>query len=55
MKNEGYKNIQLLNVQNNETIYQYLRRNGYSENYTKNLRKQKGLIRVNGEIVFINY
>lgn len=55
MKNEDYKNIQLLNVQNNETIYQYLRRNGYSENYTKNLRKQKGLIRINGEIVFINY
>ena len=43
MKNEDYRDITLLDLQNNETIYQYLRRNGYSENYTKNLRKQKGL------------
>lgn len=55
MKNEDYRDITLLDLQNNETIYQYLRRNGYSENYTKNLRKQKGLIKINGEMVFINY
>lgn len=35
-----------------DTIYTYLKRNGYSENYVKNLRKKGGYILLNNKIAF---
>lgn len=38
----------------NETIYSYLKRNSFSENYVKNLRKKEGYILKNNKIAFAN-
>lgn len=42
------------NCEKNETIYQYLKRNGFSENYVRNLRKKEGFIILNGHTAFTN-
>lgn len=42
-----YKDIIVENPTTKQTIYSYLRKNGYSENYLKNLRKQFGFIKLN--------
>ena len=42
-----YKDIFVNDCMNRQTIYSYLRKNGYSENYLKNLRKQFGFIKLN--------
>lgn len=52
MKN-SYKKIIINNCNEQETIYTYLKRNGYSENYTKKLRKVFGYILLNNREVFI--
>lgn len=44
-----YKDIVVKNSRSNDTIYTYLKTNGYSENYLKNLRKQMGFIKLNNE------
>lgn len=49
-----YNIISVSNVMVNETIYQYLKRNGFSENYIRNLRKKEGYIKVNGIIAYTN-
>lgn len=38
----------------NETIYQFLKRSGFSENYVKNLRKKEGYILLNSKVAFTN-
>ena len=43
-----YKDIVVENANTKQKIYSYLRKNGYSENYLKNLRKQFGFIKLNG-------
>ncbi|MBQ3494239.1 MAG: RluA family pseudouridine synthase, partial [Clostridia bacterium] len=35
--------------------YTYLKNNGFSENYVKNLRKKEGYIILNNEVVFMNH
>lgn len=52
---ENYKRIEIHNCQDNDTIYSYLRKNGYSENYTKKLRKVFGYIVLNDKEVFITH
>lgn len=49
-----FKYILVQNPQKNDTIYTYLKRLGYSENYLKNLRKKQGYILINDNIVFMN-
>ena len=49
-----YKEIEVKNAKQKQTIYLYLKMNGYSENYLKNLRKEFGFIKLNGESCFIN-
>lgn len=44
-----YNKIIISNKEQKDTIYTYLKRNGYSENYVKNLRKQEGFILLNGK------
>lgn len=44
-----YNKIKVINSINKDTIYTYLKRMGYSENYVKNLRKQEGYILLNGK------
>ncbi len=44
-----YKDITVKNPRKNDTIYTYLKTNGYSENYLKNLRKQMGFIKLNNQ------
>ena len=39
---------------NNDTIYTYIKRQGISENYVRNLRKKEGYIKLNGSIAFTN-
>ena len=39
---------------NNDTIYTYIKRQGISENYVRNLRKKEGYIKLNGGIAFTN-
>ena len=50
----NYRKIVVKNSRPNDNIYTYLKNNGYSENYLKNLRKQKGFIKLNDTICFIN-
>ena len=50
----NFREIVVKNPRQKENIYTYLKANGYSENYLKNLRKQKGFIKLNGNICFIN-
>ncbi len=38
----------------NDTIYTYLKRTGFSENYLKNLRKKEGYILLNGIVAYTN-
>ena len=49
-----YNKIVINNAEKNETIYRYLKRNGYSENYIRNLRKKEGYIKLNNKIAFTN-
>ncbi len=49
-----FNKIIVNNVKIKETIYTYLKRNGYSENYVKNLRKKEGFIKLNGKTSFTN-
>lgn len=42
------------NAEKKDTIYTYLKKIGFSENYLKNLRKAEGYIRLNGEIAHTN-
>ena len=44
-----YNKVIVENVEEKDTIYTYLKRNGFSENYVRNLRKQEGYILLNGE------
>jgi len=44
----------VINNSKNDTIYTYLKRNGFSENYVKNLRKKEGYILKNNKIAFAN-
>lgn len=44
-----YRDIIAVNVQENQSIYKYLKSNGHSENFLKNLRKSFGYIKLNGE------
>lgn len=48
-----YFTITIKNALNCDNIYTYLKRNGYSENYLKNLRKTLGYILLNDKEVFI--
>lgn len=52
--NISYKEIIVENPRIKQTIYSYLKMNGYSENYLKNLRKELGYILLNDKPVFIN-
>lgn len=47
----GYKSYKI--DKNYETIYYYLKSNGFSENFITNLRKKEGFIKVNNKIVNI--
>lgn len=49
-----YKEIVVKKAQSKQTIYLYLKQNGYSENYLKNLRKVFGYIKLNDKDCFIN-
>ncbi len=49
-----FKEVVVVNPKEKQTIYSYLKMNKYSENYLKNLRKQFGSIKLNGESCFIN-
>lgn len=49
-----YNKVSVKNSLDGETIYLYLKRNGFSENYIKHLRKKEGYIKLNGEIAFTN-
>lgn len=49
-----YNNIIVKNCQPNDTIYTYIKRQGFSENYVRNLRKKEGYIILNGSIAFTN-
>ena len=49
-----FKDIKVEKSQRKQTIYLYLKSLGYSENYLKNLRKEYGYIKKNGNICFMN-
>lgn len=49
-----YNEIVVNNSKKSETIYLYLKRNGFSENYVKNLRKIEGYIKLNNKTAFTN-
>lgn len=49
-----YNIVNITDAVINETIYQYLKRKGFSENYVRNLRKKEGYIRLNNETAFTN-
>ena len=49
-----YNKILIENCLKNETIYLYLKRNGFSENYVKNLRKKEGYILLNKSVAYTN-
>ncbi len=49
-----YNELIVKNSKNRETIYLYLKRNGFSENYVKNLRKKEGYIKLNNNVAFTN-
>lgn len=49
-----FNKIVIKNCEEKETIYRYLKRNGFSENYIRHLRKQEGYIKLNGKIAFTN-
>lgn len=46
-----YKQIKVETIPNHQNIYLFLKSNGYSENYIKNLRKDSQNIKVNGNFV----
>lgn len=50
-----YNKIIVENVNPKEKIYTYLKRNGYSENYVKNLRKKEGYILLNAKIAHSDF
>ena len=52
--NIEYREIVAKHCAKNQTIYTYLKSNGFSENFLKNLRKQEGFIKLNGKVCFIN-
>lgn len=45
-----YNELKVTNANKKEKIYSYLKRNGFSENYVKNLRKKEGYILLNDQI-----
>ncbi len=47
-----FNEIIVKDVAPKDTIYTYLKRNGFSENYVKNLRKKEGYILLNNKIAF---
>ena len=47
-----FNEIIVNNIQPKDTIYTYLKRIGFSENYVKNLRKKEGYILLNNKIAF---
>lgn len=49
-----FNTIIVKDCEEKETIYKYLKRNGFSENYMRNLRKQVGFIKLNGVTAFTN-
>lgn len=49
-----FNTIIIKDCEEKETIYKYLKRNGFSENYMRNLRKQVGFIKLNGATAFTN-
>lgn len=49
-----YKDIVVKKPRPKQTIYSYLKMNGYSENYLKNLRRELGFIKLNGDICLCN-
>ena len=50
----NYKEIVVQNAKPKQTIYLYLKQNGYSENFLRNLRKCFGYIKLNDKDCFIN-
>ena len=50
-----YNEIIVTNSLPKEKIYSYLKRNGYSENYVKNLRKKEGYILLNEQIAHSDF
>ena len=49
-----FNKLIIKNCEQNETIYRYLKRNGFSENYIRNLRKKEGYIKLNSKTAFTN-
>jgi len=49
-----FNKIIIENCTTKQTIYEYLKANGFSENYCRNLRKKEGYIKLNNKIVFSN-
>lgn len=50
-----YNEIQIENVIEKDTVYTYLKRAGFSENYVKNLRKKEGYILLNDKIAHTDF
>lgn len=49
-----YNTVKVENCVAFDTIYTYIKRLGFSENYVRNLRKIEGYIKLNGSIAFTN-
>lgn len=49
-----FNKIIVLNSETKDTVYTYLKRNGFSENYLRNLRKKEGYIKLNGVTAYTN-
>ena len=50
----SYNKIIIKQCEQNETIYKFLKKNGFSENYIRHLRKREGYIKLNGQTAFTN-
>lgn len=51
----SYNKVIVENSQEKDTIYTYLKRIGFSENYVKNLRKKEGYILLNGNTAHTDF
>ena len=51
----SYNKVIVENSQEKDTIYTYLKRKGFSENYVKNLRKKEGYILLNGNTAHTDF
>lgn len=50
-----YNIIKIENIEKKDTVYTYLKRAGFSENYVKNLRKKEGYILLNDKIAHTDF